>query len=186
MRSRSCSRRRNSSRCRNTPPWAAADQDLRVGYETYGKLNAAGDNACSSRIFSPAPRTPPALQADDRLPATGTRSSARARRSDTDKYFVVSADTLVNLNVKSPAVAPPGPRPSNPDTASPTARHSPVVRCATSFACTSAHRSLGIRKLKGGGRGIGRIDQAMEWGAAYPELVERVIHVIGPGLDIHP
>jgi homoserine O-acetyltransferase len=26
----------------------------------------------------------------------------------------------------------------------------------------------------------------LEWGALYPELVERVIHVIGPGLDISP
>jgi len=28
--------------------------------------------------------------------------------------------------------------------------------------------------------------QAMQWAAEYPGYVERVIHVIGPGLDIHP
>jgi len=46
--------------------------------------------------------------------------------------------------------------------------------------------SLGIRKLKAVAGASGGSIQAMEWGAAYPELVERVIHVIGPGLDIHP
>ena len=46
--------------------------------------------------------------------------------------------------------------------------------------------SLGVKKLIAVAGASGGSIQAMEWGAEYPELVERVIHVIGPGLDIHP
>lgn len=46
--------------------------------------------------------------------------------------------------------------------------------------------SLGIRKLKAVGSASGGAIQAMEWAAAYPEFVERVIHVIGAGLNIRP
>ena len=46
--------------------------------------------------------------------------------------------------------------------------------------------SLGVKKLKAVAGASGGSIQAMEWGAEYPQLVERVIHVIGPGLDIHP
>ena len=28
--------------------------------------------------------------------------------------------------------------------------------------------------------------QAMDWAAAYPDFVQRVVHVIGPGFDISP
>jgi homoserine O-acetyltransferase/O-succinyltransferase len=43
-----------------------------------------------------------------------------------------------------------------------------------------------VKKLQAVAGASGGSIQAMEWGAEYPELVERVVHVIGPGLDIHP
>jgi homoserine O-acetyltransferase len=46
--------------------------------------------------------------------------------------------------------------------------------------------SLGVKKLQAAaGASMGSL-QAMQWAAEYPGYVERVIHVIGPGLDIHP
>ena len=44
--------------------------------------------------------------------------------------------------------------------------------------------SLGVKRLHAVIGASGGSIQAMEWGAQYPGFVERVIHVIGPGLDI--
>jgi len=44
--------------------------------------------------------------------------------------------------------------------------------------------SLGIRKVYAVAGASGGAIQSVEWVAAYPEMVERVIAVIGPGLEI--
>ena len=44
---------------------------------------------------------------------------------------------------------------------------------------------LGVKKLHAVAGASGGSIQAMEWAAAYPDLVQRVVHVIGPGFDIH-
>ena len=95
------SSRRKSSRCTSTRPRAARRsgsprrlRDLRDA-ERRARITPS-----SSRISSPAPRTPPAATSPrTRPPDTGTRSSARAGRS-TPTFYVISADTLVNLNTK--------------------------------------------------------------------------------------
>jgi homoserine O-acetyltransferase len=46
--------------------------------------------------------------------------------------------------------------------------------------------SLGVKKLHAVAGASGGSIQAMEWAAAYPDFVERVVHVIGPGFDITP
>jgi len=122
-------------------------KSVRVGYETYGKLNAAGDNAVFvPHFFSGTSHAAGRYKADDKAAGYWDAIIGPGKAIDTDKYFVVSADTLVNLNVKSPASAPPGPRPSIRIPESPTARHSPSFRCATSFACT---RRSSIRSASG-------------------------------------
>src|SRR5205814_2243733 len=87
----------------------------------------------------------------------------------------------------SPAVGTTGPSTLNPGTGKPYGSAFPVVSMRD---FVRAHKalidSLGVKKLKAVAGASGGAIQAMEWGAAYPELVERVIHVIGPGLDIHP
>jgi homoserine O-acetyltransferase len=46
--------------------------------------------------------------------------------------------------------------------------------------------SLGVKKLHAVAGASGGSIQAMEWAALYPAFVDRVVHVIGPGFDIHP
>ena len=106
---------------------------------------------------------------------------------DTDKYFVISADTLVNLNVKSPMTGTAGPATLNPDTGKPYGSSFPVVTIGDFVRVHKALLdSLGVKKLAAAaGASMGSL-QAMQWAAEYPDYVERVIHVIGPGLDIHP
>ena len=163
-------------------------KNVRVGYETYGKLNAAGDNAVFvPHFFSGTSHAAGRYKADDKAAGYWDAIIGAGKAIDTDKYFVVSADTLVNLNVKSPAVGTTGPSTINPDTGKPYGSAFPVVSMRDFVRVHKALiDSLGVKKLKAVAGASGGAIQAMEWGAAYPELVERVIHVIGPGLDIHP
>lgn len=163
-------------------------KNVRVGYETYGKLNAAGDNAVFiAHFFSGTSHAAGRYKADEKAAGYWDAIIGPGKAIDTDKYFVVSADTLANLNVKSPLVGTTGPATLNPDTGKPYGSSFPVVSMKDSVR---VHKvlidSLGIKKLQAVAGASGGSIQAMEWGAEYPQLVERVIHVIGPGLDIHP
>jgi len=163
-------------------------KNVRVGYETYGKLNAAGDNAVFvAHFFSGTSHAAGRYKADEKAAGYWDAIIGPGKAIDTDKYFVVSADTLANLNVKSPLVGTTGPATVNPDTGKAYGSSFPVVSMKDSVR---VHRSLlevlGVKKLQAVAGASGGSIQAMEWGAEYPELVERVIHVIGPGLDIHP
>jgi homoserine O-acetyltransferase len=165
-----------------------AIKNVRVGYETYGRLNAAGDNAVFiAHFFSGTSHAAGRYQADEKAAGYWDAIIGPGKAIDTDKYYVVSADTLVNLNVKNPAVGTTGPATLNPDTGKPYGSSFPVV---TTRDFVRVHKALtdtlGIRKFKAVAGASGGSIQAMDWAAEYPELVERVIHVIGPGLDIHP
>ena len=99
----------------------------------------------------------------------------------------MSADALANLNTKDPNVATTGPANTNPDTGRPYGMSFPVVSYRDSVRVHKALLdSLGVKKLKAVAGASGGSIQAMEWAAQYPDLVERVIHVIGPGFDISP
>lgn len=163
-------------------------KQVRVGYETYGKLNAAGDNAVFvAHFFSGTSHAAGRYKADEKAAGYWDAIIGPGKAIDTDRYFVVSADTLVNLNVKSPAVGTVGPATVNPDTGKPYGSSFPVVSMKDSVRVHKALiDSLGVKKLQAVAGASGGSIQAMEWAAEYPQLVERVVHVIGPGLDIHP
>jgi homoserine O-acetyltransferase len=161
---------------------------VKVGYETYGKLNAAGDNA----IFVPHFFSGTSHAAGKYAPADAAAGYWDAiigsgRPIDTDRYFVVSADALANLNTKDANVATTGPASIDPDTGKPYAMSFPVV---TYRDTVRVHRalldSLGVKRLHAVAGASGGSIQAMEWAAAWPEYVARVVHVIGPGFDISP
>jgi homoserine O-acetyltransferase len=163
-------------------------KNVRVGYETYGKLNAAGDNAVFvAHFFSGTSHAAGRYKADEKTAGYWDAIIGPGKAIDTDKYFVVSADTLVNLNVKSAMVGTVGPATTNPDTGKPYGSSFPVVSMKDSVRVHKALiDSLKITKLRAVAGASGGSIQAMEWGTEYPDLVERVIHVIGPGLEIQP
>ncbi|HET7362740.1 MAG TPA: homoserine O-acetyltransferase [Burkholderiales bacterium] len=163
-------------------------KNVRVGYETYGKLNASGNNVVFvPHFFSGNSHAAGRYKADDKTAGYWDAIIGSGKAIDTDKYFVVSADTLVNLNVKSPMVGTSGPATINPDTGKPYGSSFPVVTIGDFVRVHKALLdSLGVKKLAAAaGASMGSL-QAMQWAAEYPDFVERVIHVIGPGLDIHP
>jgi homoserine O-acetyltransferase len=163
-------------------------KNVRVGYETYGKLNAAGDNAIFvPHFFSGNSHAAGRYKADEKAAGYWDAIIGPGKAIDTEKYFVVSADTLVNLNVKSTMVGTSGPATINPDTGKPYGSTFPVVSMRDFVRVHKALLdSLGVKKLQAAaGASMGSL-QAMQWAAEYPGYVERVVHVIGPGLDIHP
>jgi homoserine O-acetyltransferase/O-succinyltransferase len=163
-------------------------KNVRVGYETYGRLNVTGDNAIFvPHFFTGTSHAAGRYSADEKAPGYWDAIIGPGKAIDTDRWFVVSADALANVNVKSANVGTVGPATTNPDTGKPYGSSFPVVSYKDTVRVHKALiDSLGVKKLAAVAGASGGSIQAMEWAAEYPGLVERVVHVIGPGLDIHP
>ena len=163
-------------------------KNVRVGYETYGKLNERGDNA----IFIPHFFTGTSHAAGKYKPSDAAAGYwdpiiGSGKPIDTDKYFVISADALANLNTKDPNVTTTGPATVDPDTGKPYGMSFPVVSYRDTVQVHKALvDSLGVKQLQAVAGASGGSMQAMEWAARYPDFVERVVHVVGPGFDINP
>jgi len=158
-------------------------RNVRIGYETYGKLNAAGDNAIYVAHFLTAnSHAAGRYKADDKIPGYWDSIIGPGKPFDTDRYFVLSADTLVNVNAKDT-----GPGSVNPDTGRPWGMGFPIVTIRDFVRVQKALAdSLGIRKFAAvAGPSMGSL-QVMEWAAAYPEMVVRAIPVVPAGLDTSP
>src|SRR5438128_3377 len=80
-------------------------KNVRVGYETCGSPNAAGDNAIFvPYFFSGTSHAAGKYKATDATAGYWDPIIGPGKPIDTDRYFVISADTLVNLNTKDPNV----------------------------------------------------------------------------------
>ena len=158
--------------------------NLRIGYQTMGRLNAEGTNAILICHFFSGNS-----HAFGRLAANGPAGYWDAiigpgKPIDTDKYFVVSADTLVNVNVPDANTVTTGPASINPDTGRPYAMTFPVVSMRD-FVETQKRLldSLGVKRLAlVAGPSNGGL-QSIEWAAAYPGFIERVMPVIAADID---
>ncbi|MCX8505787.1 MAG: homoserine O-acetyltransferase [Alphaproteobacteria bacterium] len=158
-------------------------KNVAVGYETYGTLNAKGDNAIFvAHFFSGTSHA--AGKYSDTDKATGYWDSiiGEGKAIDTRKFYVISADTLSNLNTKDPNVTTTGPSSINPDTGKPYGMAFPIISYKDSVRVHKALLDqLGVKHLYAVAGASGGSIQAMEWAVLYPEFVDRVIHVIGPG-----
>lgn len=158
-------------------------KNVRIGWESYGTLNAAKDNAILiTHFFSGSSHAAGKYKAEDAVPGYWDAIVGPGKPLDTDKYFVISSDTLVNLNAKDPTVVTTGPASIDPDTGKPYGLSFPVVTIRDFVNVQKALTdSLGIRRLHAVmGASMGAL-QAIEWGAAYPDSVGRVVSVIGGG-----
>lgn len=154
--------------------------NLRIGYQTAGTLNAAGDNAVliahffsgNSHAFGRyAPGGPAGYW--DAIIGPG-------KPIDTNRYFVVSADTPVNLNTRDPNTITTGPATANPATGKPWGMAFPVLSMRDFIETQKALLDhLGVRRLAlVAGASMGAL-QTIEWAAAYPDMVARAMPVIG-------
>jgi homoserine O-acetyltransferase len=155
-------------------------KNVRVGWESYGTLNPTKDNVVLvTHFYSGTSHAAGRYAPTDPAPGYWDAIIGSGKAIDTDRFFVVSSDTLVNLNVKDPTVVTTGPASINPDTGKPYGMTFPIVTIRDFVNVQKALLdSLGIKKLHAvAGASMGSL-QAYEWAAAYPDMVERVIPVI--------
>ncbi|MBE3564752.1 MAG: homoserine O-acetyltransferase [Thermogemmatispora sp.] len=143
-----------------------------LAYETWGRLNAAGDNAIlithaltgSSHAHDPE-------HPDDPKAAWWNPLIGPGRPFDTSRYFVVCS------NVLGGCYGSTGPSSIDPSTGRPYGMRFPLVTIRDMVhAQRRLIEHLGIRRLIVAGGSIGG-QQALEWAVCYPELVEKVIVV---------
>jgi homoserine O-acetyltransferase/O-succinyltransferase len=155
-------------------------KNVRIGWEAAGTLNADKSNAILiTHFFSGTSHAFGKYKAEDKIAGYWDEIIGPGKAIDTDKYYVISSDTLVNLNVNAPNVITTGPASINPDTGKPYGMGFPVVSIKDFVNVQRALiESLGIKKLRMVmGASMGGL-QAYEWAASYPEMVGRMVAVI--------
>jgi homoserine O-acetyltransferase len=160
---------------------------VRVGYETYGTLSPNKDNAILiCHHFSGTSHAAGRYDEIEEIPGYWDAVIGPGKPFDTHRYFVVSSDTLCNINVKDPRVVTTGPASINPRTGRPYGTSFPILTIRDFVNVQHALiSSLGIRRLHAvAGPSMGGF-QALEWAIAYPEMVARVVVVISAG-ELHP
>ncbi|MEX2333429.1 MAG: hypothetical protein WD600_04170, partial [Pseudohongiella sp.] len=143
--------------------------EVNVGWEAYGELNDTRDNVILiTHFFSGNSHAAGRYTATDALPGYWDAIIGPGKPLDTDEYYIISSDTLVNLGANDPNVITTGPASINPDTDEPWGMDFPVV---TIRDFVEVQRELlesqGIESLHAVmGASMGAL-QAIEWASAY-------------------
>ncbi|MFQ3206490.1 MAG: homoserine O-acetyltransferase [Glaciecola sp.] len=156
-------------------------KEVKLGWESYGKLNTDKSNAILiTHFFTGTSHAAGKYSAEDATTGYWDSIIGPNKAIDTNKFFVVSMDSLANLNVKDKNVITTGPASINPATGKPYGLTFPVITMRDMVNTQkSLLESLGIQKLYAvAGPSMGSM-QAIEWATAYPDKVERLISVIG-------
>ncbi|HRK17530.1 MAG TPA: homoserine O-acetyltransferase [Hyphomicrobiaceae bacterium] len=157
-------------------------KDVKVGWESYGTLNADKSNAILiCHFFSGNSHAAGKYSADEKAAGYWDAIIGPGKAIDTNKYFVLSSDTLVNLNM-DPNTTTTGPASINPDTGKPYGMDFPIVSFRDFIEVQKQLvESLGIKKLvMVGGASMGAL-QAYEWASTYPDMVGKLMPVIAAG-----
>jgi homoserine O-acetyltransferase/O-succinyltransferase len=155
-------------------------KNVKVGWESYGTLNADKSNAILiCHFFSGTAHAAGKYAPADKVPGYWDAIIGPGKAIDTDKFYVLSSDTLVNLNAPDPSVTTTGPASIDPDTGKPYGLKFPVVSLRDFIEVQKKLvDSLGIKKLvMVAGASMGGL-QTYEWAGAYPDMVGRIMPVI--------
>lgn len=156
---------------------------VEVGWEAYGELDEDRSNVILvTHFFSGTSHAAGRYRRDDPEAGYWDAIIGPGKAIDTDRFHVISVDTLVNANVHDDNVVTTGPASINPRTGEPWGLDFPVVTIRDFVNVQKALLdSLGIERLHAViGASMGAL-QALEWATAYPERVERMVSVIGAG-----
>ena len=144
-----------------------------VAFETWGKLNAEGDNAILiTHALTGSSHAHDAERPDDARVAWWNPLIGPGRFFDTSRYFVICS------NILGSCYGSTGPSSIDPGTGHPYGIRFPII---TIRDMVEAQRRLiahlGVKQLAMVAGGSIGGQQALEWAVAYPELVRRVIVV---------
>ena len=154
---------------------------VRVGWESYGTLDRERSNAILvTHYFSATSHAAGRYTAHDVLPGYWDAIIGPGKTIDTNRFFVLSSDTLVNLNARDPQVITTGPASIDPDTGARYGMDFPIVSIHDFVQLQKALvESLGIKRLHAVvGPSMGAL-QAYQWAQSYPDMVGRIMPVIG-------
>jgi len=156
-------------------------KQVKVGWESYGTLSPTKDNVILiTHYFTGTSHAAGKYHKDDKQAGYWDKLIGPGKAIDTNKFFVLSVDTLANANAYDDNVITTGPASINPDTGNSYGLSFPVVTIRDFVNVQKALlESLGIKQLYAvAGPSMGSF-QAIEWASAYPEWVPRMISVIG-------
>lgn len=151
-----------------------------VGWQAHGELSEARDNAILiTHFFSGSSHVAGRYEEGGAL-GYWDAIVGPGKAIDTNKYYVISVDTLVNQEPHNPYVTTTGPASINPKTGEHYGLDFPVTTIRDFVNVQKALLdSLGIETLHAViGASMGSL-QAIDWASAYPERVERMVSVIG-------
>ncbi|GAB4525470.1 MAG: homoserine O-acetyltransferase [Parvularculaceae bacterium] len=158
-------------------------RDLRVGWEAYGEMNADKSNVILICHYFTGTSHAAGKYADcDLEPGYWDAIIGPGKAVDTDKYCVISVDSLANINAYDPNVTTAGPASRDPATGAPYGMRFPIVTIRDFVEVQRALLdSLGVGRLHAVmGPSMGAL-QTYEWAAAHPERLGRIVPVIGGG-----
>ena len=123
---------------------------VKIGYETYGTLASAKDNVILiCHFFSGNSHAAGKYAATDKVPGYWDKIIGPGKPFDTTKYFIVSSDTLCNMNPKNPKVITTGPASNDPKTGKPYGMSFPMVTIRDFVNLQyELLKSLGVKKLQ--------------------------------------
>ncbi|HWU42697.1 MAG TPA: homoserine O-acetyltransferase [Bdellovibrio sp.] len=159
--------------------------DVKIGFETYGTLNEAKDNAILiCHYFSGSSNAAGRYEAQDPEPGYWDAIIGPGKAIDTNKFFVIASDILCNACPKDPRVITTGPATLNPQNQKPYGLSFPMITIEDLVRVQKKLiDSLGIEKLFAvAGPSLGAM-QTVQWAVSFPEMVERAIAVIGAGVE---
>ncbi len=150
-------------------------------YETFGRLNAARDNAilvCHALTGDShvAGRYDPA----DRKPGWWDAAVGQGKALDTNRYFVICSNVLGGCQGST------GPSSINPETGRPYGLDFPIITVRDMVRAQARLIDLlGIRQLHAVVGGSLGAMQTLEWAVTYPDRVRGIIPIGGAG-RFHP
>lgn len=154
---------------------------LTLGYETYGTLNEARDNAIYiAHYFSASSHAAGKYHADDAAPGYWDALIGPGKVIDTERFFVVSIDNVCNVAPYLPNVVTTGPTSINPKKNQPYGLDFPVFtyRDMAKIAHQFLSEQLGISQLYlAMGASAGGF-QVLELGCEFPTFAKRITGVI--------
>jgi len=156
-------------------------KDVRFGYEIYGELNAAKDNAILILpYFSGTGHAAGKFAQTDQQPGYWDSIIGPGKPLDTDRFCIIAGDGLISQSIKDGHTITTGPASIEPGTGKPYGMRFPILTIRDLVNAQKALvDSLGIKKLHAVmGLSMGGF-QSFEWAAVFPDSTNRIIPVVG-------